>query len=132
LISLCSFQEIVPLNAGNVLGTEDNGPAKKWVSLVRRTLNNSQAINTSFSYSYSNPSPVPDPVVEIDADFEGNNQMSNYSYFHRRSFQSLHSRSLRMDGITLPIFRFYMLPGQKTPELIVLCSDCFSLKQEIA
>lgn len=98
----CSFQEIVPLNAGNVLGTEDNGPAKKWVSLVRRTLNNFPSINTSFSYSYSNPSPVPDPVAEMDADFEGNYQSrSNYPYLHRRSFQSLHSRSLRMDGIVL-------------------------------
>ncbi|KAJ3702461.1 hypothetical protein LUZ61_006166 [Rhynchospora tenuis] len=98
-IYVLGFQEIVPLNAGNVLGTEDNGPAKKWVSLVRRTLNNFPNINTSFSYSYSNPSPVPDPLVEIDADFEGNDHTaSNYPYFHRRSFQSLHSRSLRMDG----------------------------------
>ncbi|KAL4572023.1 hypothetical protein LXL04_018791 [Taraxacum kok-saghyz] len=39
-IYVLGFQEIVPLNAGNVLGTEDNGPAKKWVSLIRRTLNN--------------------------------------------------------------------------------------------
>lgn len=38
-IYVLGFQEIVPLNAGNVLGTEDNLPAKKWVSLVRRTLN---------------------------------------------------------------------------------------------
>lgn len=28
-IYVLGFQEIVPLNAGNVLGTEDNGPAKK-------------------------------------------------------------------------------------------------------
>jgi hypothetical protein len=117
-MSFCSFQEIVPLNAGNVLGTEDNGPAKKWVALVRRTLNNFSAINTSFSYSYSNPSPVPDPVVEIDADFEGNNQESNYSYFHRRSFQSLHSRSLRMDGITLLNYQSQILSNQKTPNLV--------------
>jgi hypothetical protein len=29
LLFLVRFQEIVPLNAGNVLGTEDNLPAKK-------------------------------------------------------------------------------------------------------
>ncbi|GJN23053.1 hypothetical protein PR202_gb10669 [Eleusine coracana subsp. coracana] len=63
------FQEIVPLNAGNVLGTEDNVPAKKWVSLIRRTLNKNPGAN---SYGgYRTPSPVPDPVVELDADFEG-------------------------------------------------------------
>ncbi|KAJ3673593.1 hypothetical protein LUZ60_005585 [Juncus effusus] len=99
-IYVLGFQEIVPLNAGNVLGTEDNGPAKKWVSLVRRTLNNLPNTNTSFSYS--NPSPLPDPMVEIEADFESNGQnhpsRRNSSFFHRRSFQSLHSRSLRLDN----------------------------------
>lgn len=33
------FQEIVPLNAGNVLGAEDNGPAAKWLALIREALN---------------------------------------------------------------------------------------------
>ncbi|WVZ95878.1 hypothetical protein U9M48_041586 [Paspalum notatum var. saurae] len=31
--------EIVPLNAGNVLGAEDKGPARKWLDLIRRALN---------------------------------------------------------------------------------------------
>ena len=31
---------IVPLNAGNILGAEDNGPAHKWLYLIRKTLNN--------------------------------------------------------------------------------------------
>lgn len=35
-----SFQEIVPLNAGNVLVIEDNGPAAKWLSIISRSLNN--------------------------------------------------------------------------------------------
>ncbi|KAG2260303.1 hypothetical protein Bca52824_079597 [Brassica carinata] len=34
------FQVIVPLNAGNILGAEDNGPAHKWLYLIRKTLNN--------------------------------------------------------------------------------------------
>lgn len=29
----------MPLNAGNVLGAEDNGPAAKWLSLIRQALN---------------------------------------------------------------------------------------------
>lgn len=33
------FQEIVPLNAGNVLGAEDKGPGDKWLSLIRDALN---------------------------------------------------------------------------------------------
>ncbi|KAJ4822195.1 hypothetical protein Tsubulata_030311 [Turnera subulata] len=38
-IYVLGFQEIVPLNAGNVLGAEDNGPATKWLSLIRQALN---------------------------------------------------------------------------------------------
>ncbi|XP_072952543.1 type I inositol polyphosphate 5-phosphatase 4-like [Typha angustifolia] len=94
-IYVLGFQEIVPLNAGNVLGSEDNGPAKKWVALIKRTLNK---IPGTGSYgSYHTPSPVPDPIVELDADFEGSSmRQKNSSFFHRRSFQS--SRSFRFDG----------------------------------
>jgi hypothetical protein len=35
------FQEIVPLNAGNVLGTENKGPANKWLHLIHQALNTS-------------------------------------------------------------------------------------------
>ncbi|KAK8962083.1 Type I inositol 1,4,5-trisphosphate 5-phosphatase CVP2 [Platanthera guangdongensis] len=96
-IYVLGFQEIVPLNAGNVLGAEDNGPAKKWVALIRKTLNNLPG--TSCGSSFQTPSPVPDPVVELDDDFEGSSSshQRNSSFFHRRSFQS-RSRSLRMDG----------------------------------
>uniref|UniRef100_A0A0D9WC09 Inositol polyphosphate-related phosphatase domain-containing protein n=1 Tax=Leersia perrieri TaxID=77586 RepID=A0A0D9WC09_9ORYZ len=38
-IYVLGFQEIVPLNAGNVLGAEDKGPAYKWLELIRRALN---------------------------------------------------------------------------------------------
>ncbi|KAF9597561.1 hypothetical protein IFM89_019575, partial [Coptis chinensis] len=33
--------EVVPLNAGNVLGAEDNKPIPKWEAIIRRTLNKS-------------------------------------------------------------------------------------------
>ncbi|KAJ0974096.1 hypothetical protein J5N97_016061 [Dioscorea zingiberensis] len=95
-IYVLGFQEIVPLNAGNVLGAEDNGPAKKWVALIRKTLNNLPG--TSSNGSCQTPSPAPDPIVELDADFEGSSVRQNpSSFFHRHSFQSL-SRSLRRDG----------------------------------
>lgn len=97
VVVLFRFQEIVPLNAGNVLGTEDNGPARRWVSLVRRTLNNLPG--TSGNGSFRTPSPAPDPVVEMDDDFEGlSSRQNNASFFHRRSFQAGLSRSLRMEG----------------------------------
>ncbi|KAK4767488.1 hypothetical protein SAY86_015238 [Trapa natans] len=38
-VYVLGFQEIVPLNAGNVLGAEDSGPAAKWLYLIRRALN---------------------------------------------------------------------------------------------
>ncbi|KAG2685763.1 hypothetical protein I3760_10G141400 [Carya illinoinensis] len=41
-IYVIGFQEIVPLNAGNVLGAEDYGPATKWLSLIRQVLNDTQ------------------------------------------------------------------------------------------
>lgn len=90
-IYVLGFQEIVPLNAGNVLGTEDNGPARKWLSLIRKTLNSLPGTSGGFR----TPSPIPDPVVELDADFEGSTRQKTSSFFHRRSFQSL-SRSMRM------------------------------------
>ncbi|RYQ95446.1 hypothetical protein Ahy_B08g090738 [Arachis hypogaea] len=37
-IYVLGFQEIVPLIAGNILGIEDNGPARKWLALIRKTL----------------------------------------------------------------------------------------------
>ncbi|GKA00413.1 type I inositol polyphosphate 5-phosphatase 10 isoform X1 [Tanacetum coccineum] len=38
-IYVLGFQEMVPLNAGNVLVIEDNGSAAKWLSLISQSLN---------------------------------------------------------------------------------------------
>ena len=93
-IYVLGFQEIVPLNAGNVLGAEDNGPARKWLSLIRNTLNNLPG--TSGSGGCYTPSPIPEPIVELDADFEGSARQKASSFFQRRSFQT--TRSWRMDN----------------------------------
>ncbi|CAK8571888.1 unnamed protein product [Lathyrus sativus] len=92
-IYVLGFQEIVPLNAGNVLGTEDNGPARKWLALIRKTLN---SLPGTSGECHTN-SPLPDPVVELDSDFEGSMRQKETSFFHRRSFQSS-SRSMRMEN----------------------------------
>ncbi|RDX98589.1 Type I inositol polyphosphate 5-phosphatase 8, partial [Mucuna pruriens] len=47
------FQEIIPLNAGNVLGPGDSGPAAKWLTLIRQALN----YNTNSSEESSPTSP---------------------------------------------------------------------------
>ncbi|XP_020243935.1 type I inositol polyphosphate 5-phosphatase 2 isoform X1 [Asparagus officinalis] len=58
-IYILGFQEVVPLNAGNILGAEDNRPIPKWESIIRRTLN-SNSLQSKPSYkSYSAP---PSPV----------------------------------------------------------------------
>ncbi|KAK9664318.1 hypothetical protein RND81_14G033100 [Saponaria officinalis] len=85
-IYVLGFQEIVPLNPSNILGSEDNGPAKKWVSLIRKTLNNRPGI--CGSSGNHTPSPVPNPIVEMNADFEGSTRHKAASFFHRRSFQA--------------------------------------------
>ncbi|GFZ17983.1 DNAse I-like superfamily protein [Actinidia rufa] len=41
-IYVLGFQEIVPLNAGNVLGPEDSSTAAKWLLLIRQVLNSSR------------------------------------------------------------------------------------------
>ncbi|XP_074317806.1 type I inositol polyphosphate 5-phosphatase 2 [Silene latifolia] len=52
------FQEVVPLNAGNVLGAEDNRPIPIWEALIRKTLNKTcQPEPISESYS-APPSPI--------------------------------------------------------------------------
>ncbi|XP_042397918.1 type IV inositol polyphosphate 5-phosphatase 7-like isoform X1 [Zingiber officinale] len=97
-IYVLGFQEIVPLNAGNVLGSEDDGPAKKWLWLIRKALNSP---DTCGSDSFHTPSPVPDPILELNADFERSSaRQKNSAFLHRRSFHSL-SRSMRMEGDTM-------------------------------
>jgi len=58
-IYVIGFQEIVPLNAGNVFGSEDMaGSTDKWVGLIRRTLNEtktSERGTTSLARSSSTP-----------------------------------------------------------------------------
>ncbi|KAH7437124.1 hypothetical protein KP509_05G057500 [Ceratopteris richardii] len=60
-IYVLGFQEVVPLNAGNVFGTEDNRPTLKWQTLIRETLNRA---NSKDCTCYSAP---PSPSRETDS-----------------------------------------------------------------
>lgn len=57
-IYILGFQEVVPLNAGNVLGAEDNRPIPKWEAIIRRTLNKSLVPESKHKSFSAPPSPV--------------------------------------------------------------------------
>ncbi|XP_020242212.1 type IV inositol polyphosphate 5-phosphatase 3-like [Asparagus officinalis] len=56
-IYVLGLQEIVPLNAGNIFGAEDNRPVPRWENLIRRTLNKVQPSKTKYKCYSDPPSP---------------------------------------------------------------------------
>ncbi|KAK9121472.1 hypothetical protein Syun_019089 [Stephania yunnanensis] len=62
-VYILGFQEVVPLNAGNVLGAEDNRPIPKWEAIIRKSLNKSSTPETKYK-SYSVP---PSPVLRTSS-----------------------------------------------------------------
>ncbi|PAN32612.1 hypothetical protein PAHAL_5G499800 [Panicum hallii] len=67
-IYVLGFQEVVPLNAGNVFGAEDGRPALAWESVIRGALRRAQPSKPKYRF-YSNP-PSPsrfDPPVDAAA-----------------------------------------------------------------
>ncbi|GMI72513.1 hypothetical protein like AT5G04980 [Hibiscus trionum] len=54
-IYVLGFQEIVPLNAGNVLVIEDNEPAVKWLALINHSLNKANCVPLRGSKSIASP-----------------------------------------------------------------------------
>ncbi|KAF0889080.1 hypothetical protein E2562_021133 [Oryza meyeriana var. granulata] len=71
-IYVLGFQEVVPLNAGNVLVIEDNKPAARWLALINQALNrpspspsDASAISeasASFSFSHTADWTTPSPL----------------------------------------------------------------------
>ncbi|XP_039057354.1 type I inositol polyphosphate 5-phosphatase 2-like isoform X1 [Hibiscus syriacus] len=57
-VYIIGFQEVVPLNAGNVFGTEDSRPIPKWEAIIRRTLNKSLVPESKHKCFSAPPSPV--------------------------------------------------------------------------
>nr|DAD40286.1 TPA_asm: hypothetical protein HUJ06_014609 [Nelumbo nucifera] len=55
-IYVLGFQEIVPLNAGNVLVIEDNEPAVKWLALICQALNKPRDYSSFCDMSHKNSS----------------------------------------------------------------------------
>ncbi|KAF8379121.1 hypothetical protein HHK36_028550 [Tetracentron sinense] len=55
---ILGFQEVVPLNAGNVFGAEDSRPIPKWEAIIRRALNKSSQPETKHKSYSAPPSPI--------------------------------------------------------------------------
>lgn len=52
------MQEIIPLNAGNIFGAEDNRPVPKWENIIRETLNRMRPSKPKFKCYSEPPSPT--------------------------------------------------------------------------
>ncbi|XP_019174555.1 PREDICTED: type IV inositol polyphosphate 5-phosphatase 3-like isoform X2 [Ipomoea nil] len=80
-IYVLGFQEIIPLNAGNIFGAEDNRPIPKWENIIRETLNKIPPVDKFKSYSEpSSPSRFkpsegfPDIEEEIALEFDSDGE----------------------------------------------------------
>ncbi|GAB4824912.1 hypothetical protein Ancab_007784, partial [Ancistrocladus abbreviatus] len=58
LFSPSDFQEVVPLNARNVLGVGDSRPIPKWEAIIHRTLNGSFEPEANCKSYNASPSPI--------------------------------------------------------------------------
>ncbi|KAL1831258.1 hypothetical protein ACET3Z_000909 [Daucus carota] len=56
-IYVIGFQEIIPLNAGNIFGAEDSRPIPKWEHIIRRTLDKTQPVKANCKCYSDPPSP---------------------------------------------------------------------------
>ncbi|XP_057776009.1 type IV inositol polyphosphate 5-phosphatase 3-like [Salvia miltiorrhiza] len=70
-IYVIGFQEIIPLNAGNIFGAEDTRPVQKWENIIRETLNRVPPMTRFKSYSDPpTPSRFQPPEDALDVEDE--------------------------------------------------------------
>ncbi|KAI3672366.1 hypothetical protein L6452_38452 [Arctium lappa] len=96
-IYVIGFQEIIPLNAGNIFGSEDNRPIPIWENIIRETLNKALPIKTRFKCYSDPPSPsrfikpsddAPNiEDVELESDCEGKEEI--YTFNEESNFGEL-------------------------------------------
>ncbi|KAM0852532.1 hypothetical protein ACQ4PT_051701 [Festuca glaucescens] len=95
-IYVLGFQEIVPLNAGNVLVIEDNEPAAKWLVLINQALNRPADNDTNvFQHqpSPSNESTSSRASSSLDASFSDLTKTASGSTIFQKSFLKSISKS---------------------------------------
>ncbi|XP_015688885.1 type I inositol polyphosphate 5-phosphatase 10 isoform X1 [Oryza brachyantha] len=88
-IYVLGFQEIVPLNAGNVLVIEDNEPAARWLVLINQALN--RPAETDANVFQHEPSPSVDSTASrasssLDASFSDLAKTSSSSTIFQKSY----------------------------------------------
>lgn len=97
-----SFQEVVPLSAGNVLVAESRRPISKWEAIIRRTLNKSAEPETKHKSYSAPPSPVfrtssasdtladgaDTPALDIFADNSGGTTLDSDSKVSGKNIQA--------------------------------------------
>ncbi|WCJ31846.1 Type I inositol polyphosphate 5-phosphatase 5 [Euphorbia peplus] len=111
-IYVCGFQEIVPLSAGNVLVSEDNEPAAKWLALINHALNKPRLDQSSSTNDSSSMS-----LKVLSKDSKSGN------IFHKPSLKQLR-KSLRADSGLLKICNCAVeSPNQEKHRLKKLCGQ---------
>ncbi|KAL5221653.1 hypothetical protein ABZP36_026366 [Zizania latifolia] len=88
-IYVLGFQEIVPLNAGNVLVIEDNEPAARWLVLINQALN--RPADTDANVFQHEPSPSIDSTASrasssLDTSFSDLAKTSSSSTIFQKSY----------------------------------------------
>ncbi|KAH9326328.1 hypothetical protein KI387_006506, partial [Taxus chinensis] len=87
-IYVLGFQEIVPLNAGNIFGVEDNGPAVKWLSLIRQTLNKNMSQDCFSPCSLDESTDSSEALNSIDSGFKISQEHKKFVPYQKNSFQA--------------------------------------------
>nr|GEY21245.1 type I inositol polyphosphate 5-phosphatase 1-like isoform X1 [Tanacetum cinerariifolium] len=88
-VYVIGFQEIIPLNAGYIIGSEDTRPISIWENIIRKNLNKIQPINTKFKGFSDPPSPsrfklskdtpnIEDEVV-LESDIDSEQQFCTFN-----------------------------------------------------
>nr|GEU34294.1 type I inositol polyphosphate 5-phosphatase 1-like isoform X1 [Tanacetum cinerariifolium] len=85
-VYVIGFQEIIPLNAGNIFGTDDTRPIPIWENIIRANLNKIQPVNTKFKCFSDPPSPsrfkdtpnIEDEVV-LESDIDSEQQSCTFN-----------------------------------------------------
>ncbi|XVF17211.1 hypothetical protein REPUB_Repub10bG0099800 [Reevesia pubescens] len=90
-IYVCGFQEIVPLNAGNILVSEDNEPAAKWLALINQALN-----KPHHDSMYSSP----DSVNDSKHSNKESKSPTSLHFFHKAVLKVM-SKNFRADSSLL-------------------------------
>ncbi|KAF7810016.1 type I inositol polyphosphate 5-phosphatase 2-like [Senna tora] len=120
-IYILGFQEVVPLNAGNVLGAEDSTPIPKWEAIIRKTLNKSSEPESKHKCYSAPSSPVlkscaTDNILAETIDDHPLDMMMNTHIVANTDNSELEQNLMRIYGIDWPEHPLDAIP---IPQVIV-------------